>query len=377
MKPLWVKLMCCSLVALFSAAEPASAAWNNVFQVTCLFRNRRTVTRYYAPAPAVAYSSPVVVTQQAYSSPCCTPCPQTQCTTNYVQRCYYQPVTTYQTRTYYEPVTTYRTSYYYQPVTSYTYSCYYDPCTCSYQQVAVPCTSYQLRAQSCPVKSWVQRCCTVPVTSYRRCCYWQPQTTCCTTSVGAPVPCPPSNGSQPIVQQQQPIAQQPAPNGNPPSVGESHTPNGGQPPLQQQAPPQQYNRYYRPPQGSQSKQTNPAPSNRQPSFGNSGSSNNAPNSSPPPKVRLNRIVSNSSTWVSGQVVKDNSKPRSGASLLFVNLDHRSSKQAATTNGSGQFNVSLPSGRWAVYMRQPNGQRVYHSRIDVSDQKMPYITLVSR
>ena len=71
----------------------------------------------------------------------CEPCPQPcqpQCTTQYVQRSYYQPVTTYQQRTYYEPVTTYRTSYYYEPVTSYHYSCYYDPCTCHYQQVATP-----------------------------------------------------------------------------------------------------------------------------------------------------------------------------------------------------------------------------------------------
>src|SRR5207249_2861687 len=53
--------------------------------------------------------------------------------------------------------------------------------------VAVPTTCYQLRAQSCPVQSWVSRCVQVPVQGYQKVDYWQPQTTCCTTTVGAPV----------------------------------------------------------------------------------------------------------------------------------------------------------------------------------------------
>ena len=119
---------------------------------------------------------------------CCPqPCPQTTCTTRYVQRCYYQPVVTYKTNTYYEPVTTYRTSYYYQPVTSYRYSCYYDPCTCRYQSVATPQTCYQLRSRCCPVTSYLQRTCMTPVTAYQQSFYYEPVTTCCTTTTGAPV----------------------------------------------------------------------------------------------------------------------------------------------------------------------------------------------
>jgi len=141
----------CALGLLVTSVAPVDAAWDNVFQVTC---GRRDRTSYRLPLFR-AFSAPVA---------CCDPCPP-PCTTNYVQRCYYQPVTTYQTRSYYEPVTTYRTSYYYQPVTSYRYSMYFDPTCCSYQQVATPVTSYQIRAQCCPVQTWVQRCCTVPVTS--------------------------------------------------------------------------------------------------------------------------------------------------------------------------------------------------------------------
>lgn len=192
----------CALLLVAAVAEPASAAWNNVFQVCC---NRcrprdRAQVSYYAAAP------------NACCDPCPQPCPQPVCTTQYVQRCYYQPVTTYQTRTYYEPVTTYRTSYYYEPVTSYTYSCYYDPCTGCTTQKACPTTSYRLRSQCCAVQSWVQRCSQVPVTSYRTSYYYEPvttcstpQTPCCPTSAAAPAaaPCPTGDcGTQPAVTEQ-------------------------------------------------------------------------------------------------------------------------------------------------------------------------------
>src|SRR5690242_4970967 len=88
---------------------PASAGWDNVFQPTLFNRwcnscsPQPQVARYYV-APTVVQSSPVVVAQ---SSPC-DPCQK--CTTNYVQRSYYQPVTTYQTQTVMQQVTTMRTS---------------------------------------------------------------------------------------------------------------------------------------------------------------------------------------------------------------------------------------------------------------------------
>src|SRR5437879_6441901 len=168
MKPLRGIVWGCALVLLGTSAAPANAAWCNAFQV-CWLRHRH-------PAPAVSY----------YAAPApCAPCAP-QCTTSYVQRCYYQPVTTYQTKTYYEPVTTYRTSYYYEPVRGYTYTSYYDPCSCCYQQVATPTVSYQLKSQCCPVQSWVQRCCSVPVTSYQQSFYWEPVTTCCTPTCAAP-----------------------------------------------------------------------------------------------------------------------------------------------------------------------------------------------
>src|SRR5262245_39644186 len=98
-----------ALVLLALGACQADAAWNNVFQVSSCCHRKPKVANYVAvPAPVIAQSAP-----------CCDRCPKPVCTTQYVQRCYYQPVTTMQTKTYYEPVTTYRTSYYYEPVTTY------------------------------------------------------------------------------------------------------------------------------------------------------------------------------------------------------------------------------------------------------------------
>src|ERR1051325_6389160 len=172
----------CVLCAWSATIVPASAGWDNVFQPTVFWRQRPSTSSYYYVPPVVVQSSPIV----AYSSPC-DPCQQQKCTTQYIQRSYYQPVTTYENRTVMEQVTSYRTSYYYEPITTVRYSSYYDPCTCSYQQVATPSTSYQLREQKCPVQSWVSRCVQVPVQSYQKVDYLQPQTTCCQTTLGAPI----------------------------------------------------------------------------------------------------------------------------------------------------------------------------------------------
>src|SRR4051794_26107201 len=87
----------CALAALALTHAPAQAAWNNVFQVCCHH------CRSAAPAPAVAMYAAAAAPAPAvaaYADPCAPQCPQTTCTTRYVQRCYYQPVTTYRVSTY-------------------------------------------------------------------------------------------------------------------------------------------------------------------------------------------------------------------------------------------------------------------------------------
>lgn len=310
----------CTLGLLVTSVAPVDAAWDNVFQVTC-GRRDRTAQRF--PLFRV-FSAPAA---------CCNPCPPL-CTTNYVQRCYYQPVTTYQTKTYYEPVTTYRTSYYYEPVTSYRYSMYFDPSSCNYQQVAVPVTSYQLKAQSCPVQTWVQRCCSMPVTTYHRSCCWEPQTGC-------------HPGVMPLA---------------PPGITEQRqTPP---PPLinEQQMP--QYDRYYTPPL------TTPGSYRQLPLGGQ-------PLPQDPPPIKLDRIAFGPETQVQGQVVAQDNTPLANVKLVFVSAQRQAPQQNATADAKGGFQLTLAPGGWLIYVDQPGGQQVFHSRIEVNEQQSTPIRLVSR
>jgi hypothetical protein len=341
MQPLRISVSVLAVGLAMAVASPAEAAWNNVFQVTCWGHRKPATSGYYTPPAAISYSSPG----------CCDPCPQ-PCTTRYVQRCYYQPVVTYRTQSYYEAVTTYKTSYYYEPCTSYRYSSYYDPCTCSYQQVATPVTSYKLRSQCCPVQSWVQRCTQVPVTSYQKSFYWEPQTTCCTTTIGAPIGLPPGaalpgGGAPPNVQGGQ--------TGQPPQV-DGQGSGGGNP---------DYNKYFK----EQYRQLAP---NGQPA--------NPAQTTPtyqPPAVKLDKIALGEGNTVEGQVVSDQNAPRAGVQVTFVSVQKQSADKVVTSNAAGQFQVQLPAGGWLVYMRSADGQYVYHSRIDVAFQQKTPVILVSR
>lgn len=345
-------------LAVWSAAVlDASAAWNNVYQPTLFGRHRKqTTTNYYYAPPAVVYSSPVVAPTVAYSAPApCAPCQQQQCTTNYIKRSYYQPVTTYQTQSYYEAVTTTQTSYYYEPVVSYRYSYYYDACNCNYQQVATPVTSYELRAKSCPVQSWVKRCAQVPVTTMQEAFYLEPRTTCCQTTVGAPVPY--VNGAAAVVQ--------PAPVGNPPSVIASPPQNGTAPPPQikdSSAPGGPYlgNTSFTNPQSQWQAPATIVPQS---------------NTKPHPQVQLDRIVFGPESFVEGQIVRTDKSPRANASVLFVSADN-GKRHTATANNAGQFQVNLASGNWLVYVQGEGGTAQFHSRLNVQERQSAKITVVN-
>lgn len=341
----------CALWLLCASANPAHAAWCNVFQVCCASCGGQPAVSNYAP------------------DQCCNPCPQPVCTTQYVQRCYYQPVTCYQTQSYYEPVTSYRTSYYYEPVTSYRYSCYYDPCTCSNQQIATPVTSYQLRSRCNPVTSYLQRTQMVPVTSYRLSHYYEPVTSCCNTAVApvvaAPVvAAPPAVGviaaPSPGVGEQQQLQPQPQPR---PGVGEN--PGGGA-----------SDSYY-----PRSRETQPPPMN-----GAEGSSFRQPRlgapiptpAAPAPKVHLDRIAYLPDHNVEGQVVRaDDRTPRASARLLFVNAERDGDQQTVTTDGQGRFQTTLAKGTWLVYVRNQEGTPAFQKRLEISDSQKREMQLTSR
>jgi hypothetical protein len=362
MRPFKTAIWGCALAALAAGGGSANAAWNNVFQVCC------------HSCRSSAYAAPPVG--------CCPqPCPQTQCTTRYVQRSYYQPVTTYRQSFYYEPVTTYRTSYYYEPVCSYRYSCYYDPCTCSYRQVAQPVTSYQLRSQCCPVTSYLQRCCLQPVTSYQLSCYYEPVTTCCTTTVGAPIFGQPPNGAA-VAPAVPAVPAVPGTPGVPPVVGEGRQVPAPQPPTVGEG------QQYYPPTTSEGTRfdRNPVPYMpkasdssyyRQPQLQTPVPAQPTAPAQAPPRVRLERIAALPDSNLNGLVVRTDRAPQANARVLFVSADQAGARQAVTADAHGRFQVALASGSWLVYVQDSQGKQVFQRRVDVTDGQPHSMTLVSR
>ncbi len=352
MKPYQGAISLCALAVVAALATPSQAAWNNVFQVCCnSCRGSSSASAYqsYYEAPAP-------------TSACPPPCPQTTCcTTQYVQRSYYQPVTTYERRSYYEPVTTYRTSYYWEPVTSYRYSCYYDPCTCSYQQVATPTTSYRLRSQCCPVTSYLQRCQMVPVTKYQQSFYYEPVTTC-TSSNGSPAPV--TTAPQGAVGEQT-APQQPAPPSQQGGVGEQR--DYGNPQSNGS------NRYYPretppPPMAKENKFTQPQRITPQ-----------APRSpaTTPPSVRIDRIVALPSYNLEGQVIRADRVPDRRAEVLLVSATEDGVQKNIRADEQGQFKSTVAPGKWLVYTRDERGRPVFQAQVDINGRETRQMILTSR
>jgi hypothetical protein len=327
----------CALSAWLAVGGVASAAWSNVFQVCCT--NCRSST---------AHASPIVAATAPAGDACCPqPQPCQQCTTRYVQRCYYQPVTTYKTVTFCEAVTTYRTSYYYEPVTSYRYSCYFDPCTCSYQQVATPCTSYRLRSRCDPVTSYLQRCALQPVQSYQQVNYYEPITTCCTTTVGAPV-----LGVAPGA-----AAPAPMQGAQPPTVGDGSAPAVPAPPTVTES------------------QT-PNTSRVQPMPRVDGNATRPRTEAAPPAVRIDRIVALPLQNLSGQVV-NGGKAAPGAKVLLVSADKKRTQQTLVADAKGRFEANVAAGSWLVYVHGADGKPVFQDKVEVKSDAVQQVVLTSR
>lgn len=369
MRPLQGSVWCCALAALVMANGRVAAAWNNVFQVCC--HSCRSSNYVAVPAPVAA-----------------APAPCGGCTTRYVQRCYYQPVVTYRQSCYMEPITSYRTSYYYEPCTSVRYSCYFDPCTCRYQQIATPVTTYRLRSRCSAVTNYLQRCCLQPVTTYQQMTYYEPQTTCCTTTIGAPVAAPPPGAAmmqpapQPAVQgtpmvpapgvQGSPMTPTPGVQGSPmtPSPGVSGQPNYPQPAVQGSHEP--------PPPGQAGPAGATSNNYRIPRMpGSDGSSYRQPRlqapvpaqpaaPAPKPNVRFDRITSTPRHNAEGQVVRADRQPQAGIKVIFVCADAQGGRQSLTTDGSGRFEATLAPGNWLVYTQDAAGRLVYQQKMRIAN-----------
>jgi hypothetical protein len=355
------------VAALVLGGGSAHAGWDNVFQVCC--NGCRSSTSAASPLVAVPVSDG--------GQPC---------TTRYVQRSYYQPVTTYQARTVVEPVTSYRISYYYEPVTSYRVSSYYDPNSCGYQQVTTPVVSYRLRSQSCPVTSYYQRSMLQPVQSYQLAYYFEPQTTCCQTTIGAPVVAPPAPGAVAVPFSPPPgaaaVPLNPAVSG-PPTVGEQRQPQMAVPPgvseqrqPQLAVPPGVSEQRDAPPDVSES-QRYAAPPSSQPMPRAPETSTFRPTAPTPPSVRLDRIVSASAPLLQGQIVSEDRQPVPHVQLLFILADKMSTRESVTADVSGKFQLTLAAGSWLVYTQTPDGRTDFRRKIEVRADEPTELRLVSR
>lgn len=337
MRPLYPMAWGLALAWLAVGGAPARAGWNNVFQVCCASCGS-------APAPVVAAFG-----GSACCDPCPAPCPQTTCTTRYVQRSCYTPVTSYRTSYYMQPVTTYRTSYYYEPVTSYRYSCYYDPCTCSYQTVACPTTSYRLRSQCCPVTSYLQRTCLTPVTTYQQSFYYEPVTTCCTTSTGAAVTAPPA-GAAVTPNTAETVAPAPASPAPPNSV------EGTAPPMSNES----------------LKRTPEMPA--QPRMPGAEA---AVGARKVPAVRFDRIAARGGSNLQGKLVQADRSPRAGGKLLLVSVDAKTNQRVVTADRDGSFATNVAAGGWLVYTYDELGRPVFSRRIEVPADQLFTLTVMQR
>lgn len=320
-----------SLAGWVAMGSSASAAWNNVFQVTCNTCNTRTNTSYYSPPPAPVAAAPA-------------PCNTQQCNTSYVQRSYYEPVTSYERKSYYEAVTSYRTSYYYEPVTTTRTSYYFDPCSCSYKPQCQQEVSYSLKTQQCPQTNYVERTYYQPVTSYRQAYYYQPVTQCCTTTVGDPVAAP---GGAPMTVP----GVSPAPAASPSGVAPATVspapapvgmPNTSQPPMAAPSPAAPMVGEQRTPGVSY----NPAATPLTP----------APLAPvKPASIRPDRLTSlpgAAGNPLRGQVLGLNTQPVSNAQVTFVSADNAGVSLVAQSDNFGRFQADLPTGVYQVYLRGP-------------------------
>jgi hypothetical protein len=98
---------------------------------------------------------------------------------------------------------------------------------------------------------------------------------------------------------------------------------------------------------------------------------------PPPAVRLDRIAAIDSAQVEGRVVGNGNVPQAGVRVLFVSMNHQGPQESVTANAAGQFQVSLASGAWLVYVHGADGKPVFHSKLEVKSSETRLVTLVSR
>ncbi len=302
------------LLVVAGTADSATAGWNNVYQVTCWGCRQRSSSYPVAPAPTHSRSSSFA----GYET-------RTETITQTVMRPEREivEVPTVERRTYYEPQT------------SYTRSSYYDPVTGCCQTVEKPTTRLIRKEECATVMKPVERLRMVPTqvqreVEVRRPVYYGPEERVYKTPVCA-LPNS-SSGAAPqvdIIRSQGPTV---APDGYTPITppGVSTTPQA------------------------------------------------LPRAMPPAKVNARTTSRNGSTAVRGEVVRaDQATPLAGAKLVLVSATDKGTREYATADEFGRFDVTVPAGTWHLYVGDGKGRASFHKTVKLDDAAERTFTVVSR
>ena len=291
------------------SAGPASAGWDNVFQVACHNCKRPARSSYYASAPAPTTTS--------------------NYETKYETSCYEVPVTVMKAEIERYEVPVQVRSFYYDPVTTYTTRSFYNRQTCQTETECIPRTSYVRKEECNTVTKYAERTRMVPVQESRRVCERRPVTTI--TQYGPTEryyddAC--DNCKLPPA----------APNRRPQVEVEPGRPGGTIPaqPVPMTMPSSQvYRKPLAPTPGSY---TGPVTS---------------------------RTASR--TAVAGEVVlADRATPRPNAKVVFLNAADLTDRIDTTADAFGNFSTDLPPGEWHVYLGTGSGRAQFYQTMTVSD-----------
>jgi hypothetical protein len=307
------------VLAFVTAATPAQAGWDNVFQVACWHCRDRAPVResrsYYAP--------PVKTTQSSS---------------------YYEDVPKEETVTVMKPtvesvpVDVQVRSYYWDPVTTYTTRSFYNADGCR-EEKTVPCQTRYVRKETCnTVTKYVERMKMVPVQETRK----YIERTPVTVIRGTPIreyqkDCdncglPPARGTTPRVEVEPGRAA-------PPSMSDRMGPQE-------------------------------VPANRS-------------LKAPLPPVRpfagsVNARTTSTASAVRGEVLAtDGVTPKAGAKLVFLNDADFKDTVRVTADDYGSFVAQLPPGKWHVYVGNGTGRADRTTTVTVTPYDARPLTVMSK
>ena len=69
--------------------------------------------------------------------------------------------------------------------------------------------------------------------------------------------------------------------------------------------------------------------------------------------------------------------RLGVEFGYVAQEHQGARQTVTADPSGQFQASLASGQWLIYLHDEQGAPVFQQKVEVRDNAARQVTLLKR